>query len=676
MPSKWQPLEGNMNRPPITRLPQLMALCAFMLLAQPCAQAQQRVRIVALGDSYSSGEGTPDRDRTDNAPAQWSASGKNLDDSRMARSNLYCHRSNNAWPRQLADAFEQRSGRGVEFISFACSGAKIPDVIDREQADDDGARSLVGVAGDCATPGGGDPLLGQLCEVERHFTQGPAAGASIDALVFTLGGNDVGFAPAVMTCMSPTNCADPVVHTPFGDKALPTWKGFENDIEAGKTELRKRFTRLGSRIEQINARYLARFGRLLIGSVFAVEYPAAFRNERGQLCGLPELDLQSILAARLPPEPDPLDLMTTAELRWGENKVLPALNGTVSECIARLGRDCDPAAAALAPQDGGYGFFAGGTSAAFRTHGFCATQGERWTVKILESIARQGNTSGSVHPNARGHQALRDAVLPQLDRLLPPSPLQIAVDGAIGWTTAGFRFEWRGIDPRAKFLQVAQRGAGSHNGRAGLDRPTEYPPAALATPPRFPSVLPGNDWRIASAPARTPWTTARPTEAVDVAARACTEAACSPWSAPLRVVQVNGFEVLPRLQQLAITVAGRGTDRITLRVGWEAAPPRPNAFVELRSAAAGQAATTREVEAGNPGYLFQLPANNYSLSARHCVSSLATASARAGRRCGAWSDTVTVNGKSDIARDSGLERPQRPATPLNPDDLRPHNLPR
>jgi lysophospholipase L1-like esterase len=63
--------------------------------------------IVALGDSYASGEGNPN---PQNGVADW------VDEQ--------CHRSDAAWPARVARSLESRSTT-VTFLSFACSGADI-----------------------------------------------------------------------------------------------------------------------------------------------------------------------------------------------------------------------------------------------------------------------------------------------------------------------------------------------------------------------------------------------------------------------------------------------------------------------------------------------------------------------------------------------------------------------
>jgi hypothetical protein len=68
--------------------------------------------IVSIGDSYASGEGNPDVNRSGDQPAQWV--------------DRRCHRSANSGPAQAAAALERADPHtSVTFLSFACSGATV-----------------------------------------------------------------------------------------------------------------------------------------------------------------------------------------------------------------------------------------------------------------------------------------------------------------------------------------------------------------------------------------------------------------------------------------------------------------------------------------------------------------------------------------------------------------------
>ena len=124
-----------------------LAFAAALLMAiaaQPAAAKGDL--IVALGDSFSSGEGAPEFERDANG--------------RVHR----CHRSANAWPALLA----QR--KNADFVSFACSGARTADVVSR------GPQDL-------------PSQIGRLAELD-----------SVDLVTVTVGGNDLGFKRVLINC--------------------------------------------------------------------------------------------------------------------------------------------------------------------------------------------------------------------------------------------------------------------------------------------------------------------------------------------------------------------------------------------------------------------------------------------------------------------------------------------
>ncbi len=105
---------------------------------------------VALGDSYSSGEGNPPFDTRSNVPGD------------------RCHRSADAWPRLL----------GVKRAEhLACSGAKIKHVLDEGQA----SREPDNV-----------PQVRRLRGINRR--------APVSVVTISIGGNDLGFADILGDC--------------------------------------------------------------------------------------------------------------------------------------------------------------------------------------------------------------------------------------------------------------------------------------------------------------------------------------------------------------------------------------------------------------------------------------------------------------------------------------------
>jgi lysophospholipase L1-like esterase len=107
--------------------------------------ARPRVVYAALGDSYSSGVGTPDPDPA--VPA--------------------CYRTPHAWPNLVGRALRWRT------VNLACSGAQTKDIV---------------------APFGGQPAQSDLLAALRPRPL---------VVTITIGGNDVGFGPVIGACFSP-----------------------------------------------------------------------------------------------------------------------------------------------------------------------------------------------------------------------------------------------------------------------------------------------------------------------------------------------------------------------------------------------------------------------------------------------------------------------------------------
>lgn len=138
-------------------------------------------QIVALGDSYISGEGAeqyfPGTDETGEE--------RNL-----------CHRAPTAYPYLIADEL------GSSLAFFACSGARIADLTgtDAEGRPVPGQypRSGEGVYG-------AEPQIAALDELP-----------SPDAVLLSIGGNDAGFAEIGKACANPVrNCSRPATASPW-----------------------------------------------------------------------------------------------------------------------------------------------------------------------------------------------------------------------------------------------------------------------------------------------------------------------------------------------------------------------------------------------------------------------------------------------------------------------------
>jgi hypothetical protein len=124
-------------------------------------------QIVALGDSYISGEGTRRYYEGTDEP------GRNM-----------CHRAAKAYPHLLAEHLN------ASLIFVACSGAETADVLNRRQYPDSGDEDYGEVYG-------ARPQIEVLEELD-----------DFDVVLISIGGNDADFREVVEKCLRLRNCGD------------------------------------------------------------------------------------------------------------------------------------------------------------------------------------------------------------------------------------------------------------------------------------------------------------------------------------------------------------------------------------------------------------------------------------------------------------------------------------
>jgi lysophospholipase L1-like esterase len=294
--------------------------------------------VVSIGDSVASGEGNPD--------------GPDLLDPRWLERR--CHRSMRSGAAQAALALEAGSPHSsVTFLPLACSGATV-------------ARGLLGPYGGVQKDRRLGDLPAQVEEVAELQRRRP-----IDALLLSVGANDVYFAPLAMFCARFDPCPqrrfdprDPLDEAPRGTDTA------EVVHAAAQGRLRGEYDRL--------AEALAAAG-VEPARVIAVEYFNPTRDETGSTC-----------EALLPG-------VRVSEAEWAESSVLGPLNAEVRATNLRHGWRV-----------------VGGVQDAFARHGICADGRKRWVVRIPDSLLRGARLSGPLHPNEAGHQATAALIAPVL----------------------------------------------------------------------------------------------------------------------------------------------------------------------------------------------------------------------------------------------------------------------
>jgi hypothetical protein len=429
--------------------------------------------IVSIGDSYGSGEGAPDRAQVIDglgyvsAPATWV--------------DRRCHRSAAAPSAVAARSLESADPHStVTFLSFACSGATVSQEYFGDQSNFDPYRP-----GQFTKPKG-NGILGPYMGVEppdpNDFSEaaklpsqvqqltdalttfGAAPARQVQALSISAGGNDMGFGPIASVCTLYYECKDHFVSGANGEGPRPLYQRF------------------GQSLATMPARYGAldtALSALPIDRTYITQYPDPTRNDGGGLCAkilddvipgwmAPFLALGAAVdfsPVPLPPyQMDGGDRPDGGEVGWAGNEVLPGINGAVGNGAVANGWTL---------VDG----IADATGNLFSGHGYCAS--DNWIRRASEATAMQGpwdpplncnlvsliftfpifvaagclppattKTTGTLHPTARGYQAVGGRLLAKMrpDLLPPPAggdaPVPTfaedrsqSVAGANGWLT-------------------------------------------------------------------------------------------------------------------------------------------------------------------------------------------------------------------------------------------------
>ena len=378
--------------------------------------------VVAIGDSYASGEGNPEIARTPGGEeARWADGG----DGTVTRAHEAAHRSTVSWPAQAAMLLEVADPHtSVTFVSVASSGATV-------------SRGLLS--------GQSDELpTAQIEQVRELVGERP-----IDTVAMSIGGNDIGFARIVAGLVAADPQLDPFC---YDVKVANVWAA-ANDGDWGRgsrvsfeglLDVRCRATRtsgaqlaglagLPSELDRLDAA----LDVLGPAEVVVVEYAdPATNGADGDAC-------DEIVGDATPPFT--FHEIDGTELAEGTTRVLRPLNTVLQNASVRNGWT-----------------YVGGVMEAFGAgHGYCASwpdygyptdfyESSRWTRNRLlhptgwyrnpgnlaapaliggsevswfrtaaQSSALQGpddriRTTGTMHPNELGHVAMARLVLPHL----------------------------------------------------------------------------------------------------------------------------------------------------------------------------------------------------------------------------------------------------------------------
>jgi PKD repeat protein len=351
--------------------------------------------IFGIGDSYGSGEGSPDVNEFDEGGAQWQ--------------NLRCHRSAQSGQVRAAQMIEDADPHtSVTFVHVACSGGRIHRAL---------LESYDGIVFEPED----EPLRAQIDRVAEL-----ADDHEIDALFVSIGGNDINFSKVVEACVLGEVChlGDPMID-PLLEKTASLVCGllgsYEDEcksyldpdvIDVDSLDARTIFE-IGSKDEYVDdvdvhqdglddlpANY-DDLGQAIVGSlgmdparVYLTEIPDVTRDEFGDLCAwpteLPGFTESLRIAAQQVPG------VTKTEMEWASNYVLTELRAAMRAAAIKNGWQ-----------------FVEGVDARFAGHGYCSDV--TWLTRLQNTFQFQGDQNGALHPNVAGYGAYADAIVEAFD---------------------------------------------------------------------------------------------------------------------------------------------------------------------------------------------------------------------------------------------------------------------
>ena len=280
--------------------------------------------VVSMGDSYASGEGAPET--TD---PRWPAPG-------------LCHRSSHAAPAKAVQMLTNNNSRyyeGYQFVHTACTGAEVYNGILNAQTERN--------------------ELAQITQVNQQTT-----GRTIDALVISVGGNDVGFGQIIDACIQPSRCTQDAT-VQFNWNTAANYLRYRYDDLINAVQGFENGTRPAVSLTQP------------IRHVYVTQYPRGMTTD-----GTPNWCNGAMW-------PDPVSGFVASESQWADETVVARLNteivNMVNRANGRLGTH--PVWHVIPAPD-------------FTRHGFCA--GDRWINTFSDSMGTQASYWGTFHPNRTG----------------------------------------------------------------------------------------------------------------------------------------------------------------------------------------------------------------------------------------------------------------------------------
>jgi hypothetical protein len=319
----------------------------------------RRVVIATFGDSFMSGEGNPHmRSRVEPVKAE------NWLEPR-------CHRSLLTASAVAAANYAERNPRAyVAYYNFACSGSTSDVGVIGPYQGVMSSRLIDNLRGpdEPANHFRGDKIPSQIDQAKQTFC-GKSGCISPDVIFLSIGINTLGFSDTIVE---------------LGRKACDAkcLRALEGRIQKGVDVI------AGDGPASLRNTYAALSRALKPKTAFAIEYPDPTRDDKGAPCD--DNALFPILG-RIP-----IGRIDKKENDWAYSKMVVPLNDAVADAVkASEGWE-----------------LIRGTMDATRRHGFCAKQ------TFFNSGQDAKGTSGTMHPNVVGHDAVGVLLSSAMGRVL------------------------------------------------------------------------------------------------------------------------------------------------------------------------------------------------------------------------------------------------------------------
>lgn len=390
---------------------------------------------------------------------------------------LRCHRSMISGQARAALALEKADPHtSVTLVHLSCSGATITNGLKGKSGGQEDFAILEPLLSEQIYPGyTGIAFDRDANQIESQLVDAAirTEGREVDALLISIGGNDIGFSDIIIDCVTSEPChldlppssafneelraaieetCRPVTLInlwtgssfpaaawfPFSDKCLATYDLLEagsgdepKPAGVAKSMFSTNILGLPGLMDDLNDTILAQLPGLDPKRVYITEYPNPTGDDNGDYCGWDPS--QEPTGEGLKSIPG----VTQPEIVWADTEVATALRNGTEAASATHGWNFISATGEDDP-NGGPAPTIGSVS---KSHGYCAD--DRWIVRIPESLITQQQITGSMHPNREGHGLYKLAIFNKLVADLypdgiggpaPATPGDIDSDGDIDTT--------------------------------------------------------------------------------------------------------------------------------------------------------------------------------------------------------------------------------------------------